>query len=313
MDDDIVRIARGSGANAEQYGLWGKEAAKRYFEDKTPMTDTIQKIASANGLNPDEVSRVAEFANLEAYGHLLKNASDNKAFEFPLADVTKITRPAAEKRASLPSVFSTDYESPLDDSLSKVAGVDIFEAMGVPREQEKVASPTAAFALLERIEHVAQAERDKLSFNMEKSTEDAEEFYRQIKQEFLGGKAFPEIEKAVKEKAADSEKYRGRLLDLLGWVKRRLYDEGVLLDSGRTGDAPSSGEEKKAEPVERALITDMFESPGVPIQVVNGRHPLFATMDTLVRQFDEADKSRHNLIILEDKIRYVKNRVYKNQ
>jgi hypothetical protein len=312
MFDDILKVGRRTSASAEQYGLWGREAAKRHLEDGVPLETSVRKIASENNLNSEEVRRVSESANLDTYADKLKTASGgNKSFEFELVDPRKITSPEPEKTAGLPVELASDYEYRLDDDLSKTAGVDLFELFGVSEGIDKVAIPKLAFDLLERLECVGQQLRDKLAFNMEKSVENANDFYHEIKQEFLTNGDFDEVSKAVKAKAEGS-KFQDRIIELLGWAKRRLVDEGILQNPSRTGDSGSDAT-KTAEPVEAHLITDAFESPGVPVAIINGRHPIFALIDTLVPQFEEADESRKGLLVIDDKIRYVKNRVYKNQ
>lgn len=311
--DDILKVGRRTSANAEQYGLWGREAAKRHIEDGVPLEDSVRKTASENNLNSEEVHRVSESANLETYTHKLKTASGgNKAFEFDLVDPRKITNPSVEKTSGVPDELASDYEFRLDDDLSKTAGeADVFKLFGASEEIEKVASPKLAWDLLERLESIGQQLRDKLAFNMEKSVENANDFYHEIKQEYLTNGNFDEISAAVHAKA-ESSKYADRLIELLGWAKRRLVDEGILQHPSRTGDSGSDAT-KTAEPVEAHLLTDAIESPGVPVAIINGRHPIFATIDTLVPQFEEADESRKGLLVIDDKIRYVKNRVYKNQ
>lgn len=314
FEDEIIKLARKSSTSSESYGLWGKEAAKRFIEEGVPLADHVYKIASENGLNPDEISRVVEASNLEVFNHKLKTAEGSKAFEFPVADREEVLERLGEVRekSAMPTVFFTDYDAPLPEALSKVAGADIFDAFGVSSEVEKIASPKLAEDLVERLEFARDDLKYKIAYNLEKFVENAEGFYDKVKQEVLGGKSFTDVSNALMTKAKDSSQEQ-RVRELLGWAKRRLVDSGIMLSAARHGDADIEPEEekkeKKAEPVEQDLIADTFESPHIPVHVINGRHPLFASLDTLVQQFDEADKNNYNLIILEDKIRYVKRRI----
>lgn len=316
FEDILLKLSRGSDTDTDQLGVFGKQAAKRLIEDGVHPNDTIQKIASEEGLNAAEMQRVCELANLEGYAHFNKEAGrGERTFEFPLADYREIAAPAEapSEKTAMPKIFSTDYDAPPSSSLCGVntEEADIFDAFGVPPPVEKVASLARADGLIAHLELLAQNERDKLAMNLEALSENGEKFFQHIKQEVLAGKSFDEIEKAVASKA-EGKPYDGRIKELIGYVKRRLYDMGVLQHPARTGDSGSTPEtiNKTAEPVERDLLADTFESPHVPVAVTNGRHPLFASLDTLVRQFDERDKSNNHLIILEDKIRYTKNRVY---
>lgn len=311
MIEDILKISRTLGVNKEQYGLWAKTAAKRFLEDDVPLNDSIRKIAAEHELNSNEVDRVVEMANLETYSQRLKQSSPNdKSFEFPVADRAKIVPGGAEKTA-MPQIFVTDFDRPLDTDLSRTAGMDLFEAFGVSGI-EKVAQDSArGEALVQKLERLAELTQDKLAMNLEQSMETAEKFFDMIKQEILKGKTFDEVQSAVMAKADSKEKaYADRIGELTAYAKRKLYDAGLLQLPGRTGDSTDDPtQEKSAEPVPKAMVTDTWESPGVTVSVINGRHPMFAAIDTLVTQFEEADKTKNNLIILEDKIRYTKSRV----
>ena len=213
----------------------------------------------------------------------------------------------------MPSVFFTDYDKPIPIELSKTAGEkDFWSDLAECSQREKTASPKLAEDMLERLEFARDDIKYKIAYNLEKFVENAEGFYDKIKQEVLGGKTFATVSNALMSQAKDSAQEE-RVRELLGWAKRRLVDSGVVLSAARHGDADiepnEEKKEKKAEPVEKDLIADIFESPSIPVSVINGRHPLFSTMNTLVQQFDEADLNNHNLIILEDKIRYVKRRI----
>ena len=315
FEDILLRISRGSDTDSDQLGVWGKQAAKRLIEDGVHPNETIQKIASEEGLKSSEIQRTCEFANLEGYSHRMKEAGGgDKTFEFPLANYQEITADA--EKTAMPKIFATDFDRPPPAALCRVNSdeVDLFTAFGVEPPMEKIASFSRADALISHLELLAQNERDKLAMNLEELKENGEKFYQYTKQEVLSGKSFDDVEKAVKAKAEDKP-YQDRVMELTAYAKRRMYDAGILQLPARTGDSGSTPEtvNKTAEPVEKDLITDAFESPFVPVTVINGRHPLFANIDTLVRQFDERDKSKNNLIILEDKIRYTKNQVYGKQ
>jgi hypothetical protein len=315
FEDILLKISRGSDVDADQLGIFGKKASKHLVEDGVHPNETIQKIANDEGLNSHEIKRVCEFANLETYNHHMKEAgAGDKTFEHPVADYSSITASETEKSA-MPRIFSTEYDQVPDADLCQVGDdIDVFEAFGVEPPNDKVASLKRADMLIEKLTLLAQNERDKLAMNLETLKEDGDKFYHHIKQQVLSnGGDFDKVHKAVKAKV-EGKPHAERICALLDFCKRKLYDTGVLQSHTRTGDSPASTDsEKKAEPVQKDLLTDMFESPGVPVTVLNGRHPLFASIDTLVRQFDERDKAKNNLIILDDKIRYTKHRVYGKQ
>lgn len=313
FEDILLKISRASDVDADQLGVFGKQAAKRLLEDGVHPNETIQKIAQAEGLNAHEVRRVCEFANLATYDHHMKEAgAGDKTFEHPVADFRDITVGEQEKSA-MPRIFSTEYDTAPDADLCG-EDVDVFEAFGVEPLNDKVASLNRANMLIEKLELLRQNMQDKLAMNLEELKDSGEKFFHHVKQQVMSnGGDFDKVHKAVHAKV-EGKPYADRVMQLLDYSKRRLYDTGALESHARTGDTPMSTDtEKKAEPVQQDLLTDMFESPCVPVSVINGRHPLFAAIDTLVKQFDERDDTSYNLILLDDKIRYTKNRVYGKQ
>lgn len=315
FEDILLKISRASDVDADQLGVFGKQAAKRLLEDGVHPNETIQKIAQAEGLNAHEIRRVCEFANLATYDHHMKEAgAGDKTFEHPVADFRDITVGEQEKSA-MPRIFSTEYDAVPDADLCG-DDLDVFEAFGVEPPTEKVASLNRANMLIEKLELLRQNMQDKLAMNMEQLKESGEKFFHQVKQQVMSnGGDFDKVHEAVHKKV-EGKPHADRVMQLMDYSKRRMYDMGVLQSHARTGDTPTgtdSVSEKKAEPVQRDLITEVFESPCVPVTVLNGRHPMFAVIDTLVKQFDERDDTSHNLIILDDKIRYTKHRVYGKQ
>jgi hypothetical protein len=69
---------------------WGKEVASEFVKDQSKlMTPAIEKIATDNRLNRDQIQRVCEFANHHANEEIIKTATD-RTQEFALADVNAI-------------------------------------------------------------------------------------------------------------------------------------------------------------------------------------------------------------------------------
>lgn len=69
--------------------MMGKEAGRKYLENKVPMNTTIAKTAVERGMNPHQVARVCETANVSVYDELW-NKTGSGNFTFDLADQDKI-------------------------------------------------------------------------------------------------------------------------------------------------------------------------------------------------------------------------------
>ena len=97
----------------------GKDAAQKYISDNVALNDTILKTAQANNLNRQQINRVVEAANVDAYLHLIKKAEDNYV-DFPLADASAVY--SNMSTTSEPTESSNDYDAPP----IKTASVDFF-------------------------------------------------------------------------------------------------------------------------------------------------------------------------------------------
>lgn len=67
------------------------KASDAYLDDGESLNNAVTKIATENKLNPDELSRVCELANLKTFDSAVKKAASNKV-QFELADVKQIRK-----------------------------------------------------------------------------------------------------------------------------------------------------------------------------------------------------------------------------
>ena len=84
---------------------FSKKAALNYIENGTPLNESIKKIAQENDLNDEYTKRVCEGANHQVSSHLFKESND-KNFEFPLADWEQILQPEKIAETLNPYDFS---------------------------------------------------------------------------------------------------------------------------------------------------------------------------------------------------------------
>lgn len=93
--------------NKDLINNWGKEAAQALIFDGVDLNSTITKIASDNSLNPDQIARVVEAANIAT--HLSVAKSDNNYPEFEVADTKKI---ASAAESNIIDITISDYDLP---------------------------------------------------------------------------------------------------------------------------------------------------------------------------------------------------------
>ena len=97
----------------------GKDAAIKYISDNVALNDSILKTAQEKNLNRQQINRVVESANVDAYLHLIKKAEDNYV-DFPLADASTVYSQMSGPSESIET--PNDYDNPP----VKTASVDIF-------------------------------------------------------------------------------------------------------------------------------------------------------------------------------------------
>lgn len=111
-------------AKPEELKRLGEKMAQDFTESGVPLNISLEKIASTYGLNPDQIHRVAEAANIQTHLSLMKTASSEEAYiTFDVADPTKYKAKETSLKKSAESNLS-DYSLSPDVSffeLQKVA------------------------------------------------------------------------------------------------------------------------------------------------------------------------------------------------
>jgi hypothetical protein len=300
----------------------GQRAARYFLEDKAPLNHSIEKMAQEHSLNSESIKRVCEMANVEVEGKLFtafqkvaRARSDDDLYypTFDTADADKILRNLSrtEKTASVNHAVLDDYDKPTLDifraGLSKSAIEEFSKIAFVKTEEIKL--DLALEKLNQLREEVVFS---KLSSELNIS-ESAHTCYNHIKQQVLRGADIKTIYKGALRKQSKLED-KERVKDLFQFAAKKLVDEGVVITNDRQavklGYAPLSKDEQDA------YITDLFETPegSGQVSVLNGsymndEHPLFSELDILVKQHDEADRYDKALIVIDDKIKYVKRKM----
>lgn len=173
---------------------WSKAVAKEYLTTGKPMNDSIEKLASDQGLNKDQISRVVEAANTEVYVQMF-NQSPDKYVQFASADSEKI----AEKifgTEKVSQVSDSDYQEP--PTGTSLLEVDITEPLVKVAEVEPE-NKTNTEALHEYYKLAALDTRlaqslDEVEVNYQR---DSAILYTMIKQAVLSGTSFGNVEKAL--------------------------------------------------------------------------------------------------------------------
>ncbi len=300
----------------------GQRAARYFLEDKTPLNHSIEKMAQEHSLNNESIKRVCEMANVEVEGKLFgafqkvaraRGGDDIYYPTFDTADASKIIRDLSrtEKVASVNHAVLDDYDKQIPDvfqiGISK-ASVEEFNKVAYAKTEE-----VRLDVALEKLTQL----REELVFSKLSSelniSHCAQTAYAHIKQQVLKGADIVSIYKGAIRKYSKAED-KERVKDLFQFAARKLVDEGVVITNDRQaiklGFSPLSKDEQDE------YITDLFETPEGSGQVLvlngsymNDEHPLFSELDILVRQYDEADRYDKALLVIDDKVKYVKRKM----
>jgi hypothetical protein len=289
------------------------------------LTAIVVKIAQDENLNPHEVARVCEESNKEVFGRLYKS-SDDKTFEFAVADVGRVL-----------ADLNRPYEGP----------GDIFLPVEHPKyAHEKTASekkaPSTSWAATALMPSEAQAlqmshEEEKVArdafgeLHLESKAEQhqaALDFLKMARDFVLEGQRTPSELFAMVKEARPEPAHQAKARELLALVAMDTgarFPEGAdlvvkfakdLITSSETGGGEQPSDDLRhvtaedydfwtrspgAQPRE---LVGPASSGGDPV-VINGRHALFITLDTLVDQCGKENSYGKGLLIAGDKVRTV--------
>lgn len=313
------RTARVSRSQLEDYS---QSAVRSYLEDRTPLNDSIYKIASQNSLNTESVRRVCEMANVAVEGELFnafqkiarQKVAEEKIYypKFATADAKTVIAKLGktEKLASfdialsdydmaIPNEIKLGYDKSANAAIEKLA----FQVKAEPRFGEALERLEAL-----RIETIFGKTASELRIE-----ECAHTCYKHIKQQVLKGADLKSIYKAALKKKSSQED-KNRVKDLFQFAASKLVDEGVVITTDRQAVKLAYAPLSKEEVDE--YVTDLFEMPegaGLPLMLngsyVNDEHPLFSELDILVQQYDSSDRYDRALVVIDDKIKYVKRKI----
>ena len=171
----------------------GKDAAQQYVTNNVALNDSILKTAEAQNLNRQQINRVVEAANVDAYLHLIKAAED-KYVDFPLADSKEIYSRLTVNEDS-PSPTSDDYDTPP----TKTASYDFFD---FDAEFEKTANAKLRYGSLKKeasdIEGKCQYIYDQSELTRGEFTNNYDKLWSLTKQAVLQGENINNVLEIVK-------------------------------------------------------------------------------------------------------------------
>lgn len=307
-----------------------KNAAKILAESGLDLTDLVVKVAHDENLNPHEVARVCEEANKDVFRRLYKDA-DDKTFEFKVADVNE-----ALKKLDVPYEGPGDVFLPVEHPLRGPAktAADKTESSNWARTALLPSTEQAAQLSLEE-EKTARDAFHELRLEAEVSRHQAAIDFAKMARDLVleGGRTPSEIFALVKEARPGKplhEKAARELLALVALNTQSTFPEGadLVVKYGRSllATSETGGGEQPSDDL-RHVTQEQYdfwnESPGKrpeelvgpvssggdPVRIMNGRHALFVTLDTLVDQSGKEKSYEKGLLVAGDRVRTVTRQI----
>ena len=298
--------------NPENYAVWARQVATSFLKDSISLNDGIAKIATENDLNPTQIKRVCEAANLSTH-HSLLGTNKSKCLDFEIAEPEKVASSIEILTVDVPI---TDYLVP--PSFPKTASdrqinqiFDIESISNVPEIEEKIKIGTRLAKKIDAA--IVEMKHRQHTFNMEKSASRMR-LFGMAKQMIMGGIEFQKIAKAID--IASKEKMRGEIAVIYNGLRRNGVlgvREKIAADEAQTGTKGFTGTEKPGAS-DISLIEHMLEGGtkgkvgNTPV-IVDSSHPLIQEVNTLGDKIDEADKNWKAQWLLNDKSNLIRGKV----
>lgn len=287
---------------SDRLELLAKTAAKRYLEEKANLTSTIKKLAEENDLNPEQIRRVCEMANIATHNGLWSKTAEKDKIAFDVADAENIIKvvPKSDNEAGAPppcpsGSTTSDYAGPPTGLPS--AGPSILSSMGDP----------------EKVHHGLHEvpEKKKIIIILQKKAEERKSLksdllYKGMQLETLEKKAF----EATKQAVLGGETFEDLLLAAAGCGLGKTAAEYFLqwqedLIEGSHGEMHNRLVKEAIHKAPDDLVSDDLRG----VTVVNGAHPVMISLDTVQRKTGEIKNGIHNLLRIDDEIKVFQQKI----
>jgi len=278
-----------------KFGEWGKEAAASYLKSGSAVNSEIAKIAVLNDLNPAQIKRVCEVANLTTYNSLF-NVDREKSLDFDIATPEKVAAELENISVDKPHLdyISTPNikKTASDEDLNAIFGVKTISNEPDVNEKVKIAMKAGR-----RVEDLKQEIRHRMYTNtMEKQAAERDVFHA-IEQLVLTGSEFGKIANTVINHSKHD------LKGLMSDVYVRLRDKGVF------GVHEKLAQGDPTNVIDQALEADKSLPTSNKIKVINNRHPLIQAVDTLGDKLDSEDKLRRATWMMDNSASVIKGKI----
>lgn len=287
MADDLSQFLRSGAGRAaltpEKLELMGKEAAALLIEKNVPLLDGVVKVASQHpDMNAEQVRRVVEFANTEAYlsfHQKNKTAGSESSYpQFKLADPELVlAKLGAASRPATETETDVAFQAlPAQQRASNAAREAALEALFLGENRERAKTAAAHITNDSAAHNILSAKSDlqDLKATLEHSGERIQllrkqaeaDYYDSMKRHVLDGGSMVDVLRAAAETGLEGEKIASVLTPFFS----KLQEEKVCSKGAFSKEAMALG-----ETIHREVDTE---------------HPFVAGFAAVVSLVDEEEK-----------------------
>jgi hypothetical protein len=273
--------------------LMGKTASAKYLDESASMNDTIAGMAKESKLNPHQVARICEAANISTYDTLWEKKG-NGDFVFDMADQEKI----AETINSTPSLILQEADSSIESIKDLLPPVDRVENSSDAEKSAKLASFEAYVnGDVEKVsrKHIEKmiAKLGQLRYNLDMGIQESRinaanatmTLTEMMKTSALRGENIAGVylaARAMYPEATDQEK----IATLFSTIERSLAVNNISI-------------KEAAKKYTEDALGNISEA------VVNKKHPIMKHLDTVMRSDNECSSMESTKDYVVSKIEYL--------
>lgn len=258
----LLQQSNARSVSGEELETLGKKAASLYLNQGTKLNEAVVETVKHAGLSPEQVRRVVEFANQNAYlAEFRKEGSPHRVIEFAggPADPGAVLQDLNDGGGG--TVFDrglADYSAPpRETKLASAAAEEAFEA-ALSRVDAPMLQANPLGELIELKDKLAAAHENQASIlsGLEGMYMDLSELlYGQVKQAALSGYSLGEVLQAW-EPFIKSAEYIEAVFHLIG---PRLVKEGVFPNNDVMSESIGKIASARMANPEHPLVTTMVE------------------------------------------------------
>lgn len=282
--------------NPQNFGEWGKTASTSYLTSGSSLNKEIAKIAVENDLNPAQIKRVCENANLTTYKSLFFNSRD-KALDFDIATPEKV---AQEIEAVQGEPKSIDYLTP--PNIKKTANLKKIDRIfgEILNEFDGTAETIKKASRVSKKVSAAEKEMNsRLYIATMKKQASEKRLYDIMKQMVMSGHEFKKIAAIAVDQASVVD-----IKPVMADIYTKMRDDGIF-----------GVREKVAMKIPNDIIQEAVDSDqatakknGAP-KTVNNNHPLVQEVNTLQENIISEDNLRKGTWLLKDTAKVMKGKI----